>query len=992
MSLFSSAAGGSRRSAGRRASARRDDGLRLDGGDGVYVVHRGGGAPALPGGTEESLREAAPGQVTVLVATRLDDTEIDEAVALLAPVVNGLRETDRPLWLAMSGAARRGGGDVAPAQLFSDRLALDVLAPAGPAVVVPGGTLFTPDGPADPEPGAGWWRFAPAGPPRYAGLRVPVPAWEASLSRIQPDLVEGHVVETVPAGLLIRPAGAPAQRADALGHAVPVHADVPVLVVGVPGAARVDAEAVETVLAALPGRVRDIVMLLPGDGGDLVPVAQETADALGLALHVGNGVPLFLDGATLAREPSTTLVDTRGTPSWQPYVTSVVCAPARGDAAAPRPSAWRAPTAWASTPEPGVLDLGGRWQAVLTRAGLWVSRADWHADAPLARAPEPDVVAIELGVPGRGLDDSLWPRLERLFESLDADVRDRAIVRLHGNIGAEGLRTLRRLTVRYGLALAAKGPRTARATEAVPVAPARQEAPGNARSAQWEQPVPQTPAPPAASEDVDGPGLTPAPDREVGVPGGEWGADREVGVPGGEWGADPEADGAAEDPAAGAGGGEDGPGSAGFVPPAAPPRVVTSSSGAASHPARPASGYTPEDPAGPAGPADDAASRGAPAPSRAAAPGGEDPAVPPSRTPAAAISAHGPAHHAAPWQDGTPTGRPPSAPADADGAPPFEDPHLPPFPEDRAESGAGPAHDAAAPAPGPLPEAADDGSAEPPGPARPAADIDVPDQDGGVREVHDIPVTPSYRSGPEDRRLLRTTLGKGWEPLSSLVHRAFTRMPALRTADDAEGVTADLIAVCAHLGSPRASEGEELDERLSRRDPGALALVGCVASGLRRLPSYRGAALRTSGIFPDGYDLLPGEELGEAVPLSAQQVGAAYGQLSQDHFLIWSSTARRTDTLTGTPSAGGELLFAPGTRLRVLDTRQRGTARIVLLRELAEHDARAVPGRLNDIDRLVLDRLAAVADSPATKTPVPLTPRGTALGILAEDLVRTVPL
>ncbi|MET9112557.1 hypothetical protein ABZX29_39160, partial [Streptomyces zhihengii] len=271
------------------------------------------------------------------------------------------------------------------------------------------------------------------------------------------------------------------------------------------------------------------------------------------------------------------------------------------------------------------------------------------------------------------------------------------------------------------------------------------------------------------------------------------------------------------------------------------------------------------------------------------------------------------------------------------------------------------------------------------------SDVDAPD-DAGVREVHDIPVPPSYRSGPEDRRLLRTTLGKSWEPYSSLVHRAFTRMPALRTADDAEGVTADLIAVCAHAGTPSASGGGDLDERLSRRDPGALALVGCVASGLRRLPSYRGAALRTAGIFPDGYDLLPGEELGEAVPLSAQQVGAVYGQLSQDHFLIWSSTARRTDTLTGTPSAGGELLFAPGTRLRVLDTRQRGTARVVLLRELAEHEARAVPGRLNDIDRLVLDRLAAVADSPETSTPVPLTPRGTALGILAEDLVRTVPL
>ncbi|MFE1265278.1 hypothetical protein ACFW5X_32770 [Streptomyces albogriseolus] len=834
------------------------------------------------------MRAAAPGAVTVLFTTALDAHETDETASLLAPVVNGARAAGEPLRLAMSGAACAASGTEPPARRLSEHLALDVVAPSGPAVVVPGGSLFTPDTARTDDDGepAGWWRFSPGRQARYLGLRLPAPVWEPALTRLRADLADGHVLRPVPAGLLLCPADAPA-GADGLAHAVPPDPQGPVLVVGVPGGRPVDAEAVETVVAALPRRVRDSLLLVPGDGRDLVLTAQEAAAALGIPLRAGNGLPVFLDGAVPADVPSTILVDAHGEPSWQPYVTSVLCDPGDGPGARARALSWRLPGGW-ETPDStasGVLRLG-RWQATATRAGLWVGKLDWQAEAPAARAPESDVVALELGIKGRALDDSLWPELELLFDVLDEEVRDRAIVRIHGNVGADGMRTLRRLTVRHGLALAARGPRAVLYAADVsgeagsPSSPAGSDPSGAPRE-------PEAPAVPAAARAGE-----PAWTEEAGT--------EEAGTE--------EAD-TAGAPAAG-----NAPVSA---PPPGPVRVATTSGGGLTdHPAA-------------AGRHEDTGSR--------------------TTTVTAASSATDDA-------DG------PSAASPGQGD------------EDAAPAG--------------VPEPAPVAPAQP-GPPAPGT---VHGEGEAIRVVTDVPVTPAHRSEPADRRGIRPLLAADWEALAAMVQRALTHLPGLRTSHDLEGLRTDLIAVSGYLtASGGAMEDDALRARLRHQDAAVAALLGCIASGLSHLPCHRGAALRTAGLLSEDYALLPGEEVGEAVPVRAAAVGAAYGTLTEDHYLLWSATGRRTDALVPGGDGPGQVLFAPGTRFRVLDTVPRGGAKSVLLRELAPHEDVGVPGRLTDADRRILDRLMAVAEAPPTRNDEAAdAPRG-ALGVFAEGAFTALP-
>jgi hypothetical protein len=85
-------------------------------------------------------------------------------------------------------------------------------------------------------------------------------------------------------------------------------------------------------------------------------------------------------------------------------------------------------------------------------------------------------------------------------------------------------------------------------------------------------------------------------------------------------------------------------------------------------------------------------------------------------------------------------------------------------------------------------------------------------------------------------------------------------------------------------------------------------------------------------------------------------------------------TGRRANSLLGeseSGAAGGsaappdEVLFAPGTRLRVLAVDDRVGATVVLLRELPPATpSPAAPGLLDDSDQAVLKRLYALKDQP----------------------------
>ncbi|MCO5994333.1 hypothetical protein [Actinoallomurus rhizosphaericola] len=237
--------------------------------------------------------------------------------------------------------------------------------------------------------------------------------------------------------------------------------------------------------------------------------------------------------------------------------------------------------------------------------------------------------------------------------------------------------------------------------------------------------------------------------------------------------------------------------------------------------------------------------------------------------------------------------------------------------------------------------------------ARPAATVV-----GGARSGP--AVKPLRRSTEAERTKFRSLVQPIWERHSAAVNRAMTRMPALR-GGQVDAARIDLVAVHVHLsGGLSELDGHEPGS------PGGHALpeayLACLASGLSRLPSYRGAAAR-GGLPADG-DLerfVPGTVLHEPGPVSALPIGDAAGLPAAGGYVIWSSTGRRVRPLAGSGSGTGpeEIVFPPGTAFRVLGVRSAGQAPIVLLSEIirAGSGTGDRPGVLGDADRAALERL-----------------------------------
>lgn len=226
-----------------------------------------------------------------------------------------------------------------------------------------------------------------------------------------------------------------------------------------------------------------------------------------------------------------------------------------------------------------------------------------------------------------------------------------------------------------------------------------------------------------------------------------------------------------------------------------------------------------------------------------------------------------------------------------------------------------------------------------------------------------VPFLPGYVSSPAERTSFRGLAEDRWERHSSAVMRALTRMPALRGPEQ-EDARDDLIALHMYL---HATEGPlthgELARSLRAGEPRLLPYAACVASALRRLPSYRGLAFR--GTDAADAALAPGNLLREAAPVSALPAGVGAPRPGGPQYAIWSATGRRVRELAGGPGAAGrdEVVFAPGSLLRVLDVRESDGAPLVLLREVpatpATATTSAVPQstELDDHDRAALDRL-----------------------------------
>ncbi|MFI7609242.1 hypothetical protein ACIBTV_29585 [Micromonospora sp. NPDC049366] len=196
------------------------------------------------------------------------------------------------------------------------------------------------------------------------------------------------------------------------------------------------------------------------------------------------------------------------------------------------------------------------------------------------------------------------------------------------------------------------------------------------------------------------------------------------------------------------------------------------------------------------------------------------------------------------------------------------------------------------------------------------------------------PAPAARRSTPQEQAGVRDHLGARYDVHARDVSRLLIRRPGIRPAADetADAVMADLVAVAATLHAASTAE--------------AAPLRACLVSGLNRLPTVIGPVLARTPADPDPYR--PGEFL-----TSPDLLRAEHGRRgeAQDVLVVHSLTGRRPGAL----SERDEVLFAPGTVFRVLDTAAHNGVHHVLLREVAE------PGADTLDDEQVLSILRAAA-------------------------------
>ncbi|MFD4560554.1 hypothetical protein ACFWP5_40625 [Streptomyces sp. NPDC058469] len=937
------------------------------GGGQVVLVHPPGPLPEVLTGAAAYLQQGGrPDDVTVLTFGVIGRDE--ELWRRLSAVLGDCKSRGvTEIRLGMPGGAARDRGGQVPARTLSDRLDMPVIAAPGEIAAVPGGSLFARNDATDE---GGWWRFSPGLPARPLGIRHPVPWWGPELTRIGIDSADGHTVEAIPAGLLVRPTSAPAEQIDAITYAVPVDDHRLTVLVGVRDAPPVTAEAVVTVLAALPARLRVAARLAPGDGGDLLPLAEEVADLLGAPVEVASGLPLRL---MTAEESYVRLVltGTDGEPSWMPWVESVTCHPRQETGRPPAEVArWRAPVGGLlPTPEPGVLTLDEHWRLVLTRAGMWIGSREGDRQGVTDRGIDPDVVSVDLGAPGVPLDSGLLNSMDRILGELDESARRRVVLDVFGSCPEEQFRELRRLAVRHGVALAPRSRSAIAPSEALtelrapsvmvtnsqdsedtlapssavrrpPFAPSPSytSASRTAEPATVAQPVvgvASATSAPFTSAALTGEPLAGAQLLEGQRPEAAAalvGTPLSIAVPG-------------RPPVDVGGSTEMSPAETVSIP-AALNRVTSSVS----------AGELLLGPAVPGG-APARVSGAATATARVQEPVRAPQTI--ASTPEAAAVGRALAGAPGPVAAPAPTVPQPLEPRSAG-----TDTEFGHGGDTRSDSG--------------RPENADEATSGESTTAELSNGDAQLDQSETVQPMPETAVptlgppsvasfTPVARSsGDADRALLQSALAENWERHSAEVMRALTRIPALRGRELQDDVRSDLIAVVSYLSDAQGPLSAEAIRGQSVAEPErAKSLLASLSSGLRRLPSHRGAVVRGLGTVLVDSELRPGDELFDTLPVSALD---SPWELAGDRYVVWSVTGRRARVLFDGATADPyqEIVFAPRTRLRVLDVVDADTGRTVLLRELADAAEFAPRGVLDEQDELFRDKLHATLAAAGT--------------------------
>ncbi|MCX4428690.1 hypothetical protein [Streptomyces mirabilis] len=822
------------------------------------------------------------------------------------------------------------------AQLLADRLQRVVLAPDGTVVPAAGGALFVPA-----SHGLGWLRYRPGMPSVPESRRFPKPQWEFSVPDQPRPTGAGGMVEPLPGGAWIRgtweDAAAPEHRQWLIDQFVG-HPDQIGVALGSPGTSALPLEEVSAFWDTLPPTARPMVRFLPYGPVAVpsgTPLGQALADLLGepVVVHAGVPTPGADGGAPVVRT-----IGRDGRLSWRPYAEQFGFLPRSqtgGRAQAPLPLNTRVPVGDIPAIGHGVYQYAPDVVLEVVQSGLWVRPAVEPPDRHTVRSAPADPVypailydetnpmaadrmryiSYELL---RGLDPS-FGRQGRIMPSSEA-----------GRFPEGGPPPL----PPGGPVPAAPGPADGRVLEAAPRTEGTAPSPLGQESAWTDLPAARTqeaaPAPGRPAQPPQRPDDLPPSRVPTSQPGPEQPAPQLSVVP-------------TARPVAGPG--------LPALPPVAtgraavPPPHETAVPAAPSAPAAPDQTNSP--PPVPTDPPPSAPVPPAPVPTD---PPPSAPAIPPvpgspsPSVPTVSPSAE-PTHVPPPAPEPAPAPGPASAPGPS-GAPrirlesPSPQP-VRPAPQPPAAA-ADAAEDDALPAPQPV-------AAPPPVPSRP--------QGGDTPRVQPSPapaadVVPPEKGIDRERDWVRRSLGARYDTAAAFVTRLLSESPGLHGGprNSASDALTDLAAVRLYLSG--ATPAIDAAIRAAATGP-HVPLSRCAATGLRRLPSYRGGALLRATL-----SAAERAWYRESMAFTERSFLSALSAIRRDltgntDILIWSLTARRTALVL--PEIADRVVFPPGTGFKVLRTVD-GDRPAIMLRELSMPEVDE-QGRIGE-GRVPLDEIA----------------------------------
>jgi hypothetical protein len=189
---------------------------------------------------------------------------------------------------------------------------------------------------------------------------------------------------------------------------------------------------------------------------------------------------------------------------------------------------------------------------------------------------------------------------------------------------------------------------------------------------------------------------------------------------------------------------------------------------------------------------------------------------------------------------------------------------------------------------------------------------------------------PSRGIGQE-RAWLRRTMTRQYDALASNIGRLLAENPGLRgDAGTAQSdAQTDLVALHMYL----SGRARQVDAAVRSGQVGPHVPFGrCVAAGLLRMPSYRGATRLSATLKESEWAWYRDRRLVTEWAFCSALASGSAGLPGDVEFLIWSRTGRRTHLIE--PRVPSQVLFPPGTNFKLL--RVRGDERReILLREIS---------------------------------------------------------